>query len=75
VRPFEPSTRAYLSAIAALELPVDARRVDTDPQFTAADRVAAREAIVAMITGLVGRPLRSLEYLSKLAAAGRRDGS
>jgi DNA repair protein RecO (recombination protein O) len=72
VRPFEVGTRQYLSAIAELETPGPARGVDSDPRFTPADRVAAREALIAMITGLVGRPLRSLEYLGKLVAAGRR---
>lgn len=72
VRPLEAGTRAYLHAIAELETPSGARGVDTDSRFTPADRVAAREAMIAMVTGLVGRPLRSLEYLGKLAAAGRR---
>jgi DNA repair protein RecO (recombination protein O) len=75
VRPFEPATRAYLTAVAALESPSAARAVDSDPRFSPADRVAARENLIAMVTGLVGRPLRSLEYLGKLVAAGRRDGS
>jgi DNA repair protein RecO (recombination protein O) len=67
VRPLEASTRAYLRAIASAHDPVAARAVDT--AFAAADRVAAREALVAMIVGLVGHPLRSLEYLAKLGAA------
>ena len=75
VRPFEPATRAYLTAIATLETPAAARAIDADPAWTRADQVAAREALVAMITGLIGRPLRSLEYLGKLSAAGRREGS
>lgn len=72
VRPYDPSTRAYLHEVAALGAPAAARAVDRDPRFTAADRAAARDALVAMVTGLVGRPLRSLEYLAKLGAAGRR---
>lgn len=52
-----------------------ARALDTDPRFAAADRAAGREAFVAMVSGLVGRPLRSLEYIAKLGAASRRDGS
>ncbi|MEO8706447.1 MAG: DNA repair protein RecO [Kofleriaceae bacterium] len=74
VRPFEPATRAYLQAIATADIQT-ARKVDSDSQFTAADRLAGREALIAMVTGLVGRPLRSLEFLGKLAAAGRRSGS
>jgi DNA repair protein RecO (recombination protein O) len=71
VQPLGQDTRAYLLAIAeAGSLPA-AREVDGDPRFHAADRVAGREALVAMVTDLVGRPLRSLEYLAKLAAARR----
>jgi DNA repair protein RecO (recombination protein O) len=72
VRPYEPGTRAYLQAVVELGGPGAARAVDADPRFTAADRTAARDALVAMVTGLVGKPLRSLEYLAKLGAAGRR---
>jgi DNA repair protein RecO (recombination protein O) len=72
VRPFDPATRAYLHAVAELAAPLAARAVDTDPRFTAADRTAGRDAMVAMIGGLVGKPLRSLEYLAKLGAVGRR---
>ena len=71
VRPLDVGTRTYLKEIGELDLP-DAHTIDRDPRFTATDRVAARDAMIAMITGLVGRPLRSLEYLAKLVAAGRR---
>lgn len=72
VRPIEPSARAYLRAVLELGTPSAARAVDADPQFTPADRAAGRDALVAMIVGLVGRPLRSLEYIAKLGAAQRR---
>ncbi len=72
VRPFDPSTRAYLTAVISLETPAAARAVDTDPRFAPADRAAARDATIAMVQTLVGRPLRSLEYIAKLGAAGRR---
>lgn len=72
VRGLEPATRAYLRAAADAEDPALARALDTDPRFTPADRTAAREAMIAMVTSLVGKPLRSLEYLAKLGAAGRR---
>jgi DNA repair protein RecO (recombination protein O) len=72
VRPFDPATRAYLHAVAELGTPIAARAVDSDPRFTSADRAAGRDAMVAMVVGLVGKPLRSLEYLAKLGAAGRR---
>ena len=82
VRPLDAGTRAYLAAIvdaglassssvpgASLER---ARALDLDPRFTAADRGAGRDALVASVVALVGRPLRSLEYLAKLGAATRR---
>ena len=71
-RPFDPATRAYLHAVIELDTPLAARAVDTDPRFTSADRTAGRDALVAMVGSLVSRPLRSLEYLAKLGAAGRR---
>lgn len=72
VRPFDPATRAYLHAVIELDTPLAARAVDTDPRFTSTDRAAGRDALVAMVTSLAGKPLRSLEYLAKLGAAGRR---
>ena len=69
IRPLDPQTRAYLRTIIELDNPAAARAVDTDERFTPADRHAARDAIVGMVTGLVGRPLRSLEYIAKLGAA------
>lgn len=72
IRPFEPATRAYLGAVRELETPLAARAVDQDPRFTTADRTAGRDAMVAMVGSLVGKPLRSLEYLAKLGASGRR---
>jgi recombinational DNA repair protein (RecF pathway) len=72
VRAFEEGPRAYLKAIAEAGSLEAAREVDA--RFPE-DRIAAREAMLSMVTTLVGRPLRSLEYLGKLAAAGRREGS
>jgi DNA repair protein RecO (recombination protein O) len=72
VRQLDPTTRAYLHAVVELGTPLAARAVDTDPRFTTAERTAGRDAMVAMVAGLVGKPLRSLEYLAKLGAAGRR---
>ena len=73
VRPFGAGARRYLHAISCAESPSAARALDD--LFAGEDRVEAREAVIAMVTGLVGKPLRSLEYLGKLAAAGRRAGS
>jgi recombinational DNA repair protein (RecF pathway) len=72
VRPFDPSTRAYLRAIADQATPLAARELDHDPRFAPAARTAGRDAVVAMVSHLVARPLRSLEYLAKLGAASRR---
>jgi len=72
VQAFGEGVRAYLRAIGEAGTLPEARAVDA--RFPD-DRIAAREAMVAMVTTLVGRPLRSLEYLGKLAAAGRREGS
>ncbi|MBA3542363.1 MAG: DNA repair protein RecO [Deltaproteobacteria bacterium] len=75
VRPLEPSTIGYLAAIAAHDNPGEARVLDTDPRFANADRAAGRDALVTMVSLLVGRPLRSLEYIAKLGAAARRHDS
>jgi len=72
VRPIDAAARAYLAAVGALDTPAAARAVDTDPRFGPADRAAARDALVSMVTALVDRPLRSLEYIAKLGAAQRR---
>lgn len=70
VQSFGEGARAYLAAIAAAGTLDEARGIDA--RFPE-DRIAAREAMVAMVTTLVGKPLRSLEYLGKLVAAGRRE--
>jgi DNA repair protein RecO (recombination protein O) len=72
VRPLDAGAIAYLRAIAEAANPQEAVALDTDPGVAQVDRIAARDAIVTMITGLVERPLRSLEYIAKLGAAGRR---
>ncbi len=71
VRPLAPDTRAYLVAVAEAGTLEEARAVDRDPRFAPADRLAGREAMIAMVTDLVGKPLRTLEYLAKLVAARR----
>ncbi len=69
VRVFEATTRAYLGAVLAAGTPSEAQVVDG--QFSATDRLAARDVVLAMVRGLVGKPLRSLEYIAKLGAAQR----
>lgn len=72
IRPLDPTTLAYLREVATLAAPAAARAVDTDPRFAPADRAAARDAMIAMVQQLVGKPLRSLEFIAKLGASGRR---
>ena len=72
VRMFEAGARAYLRAISNAGDPSSAQALDADPRFTFEDKLAAREALVSMLLGLIGKPLRSLEYIAKLGAAGRR---
>jgi len=71
VRPFAVEAQAYLRAILAFDTPAAARAVDADPRFAPADRLAARDAMLAMVSSVAGKPLRSLEYIAKLGAAGR----
>jgi len=75
IRPLDPATRAYLRAALEFESPSAARALDADPRFAPGDRIAGRDALISMITSLVGKPLRSLEYMAKLGAAGRRPES
>ena len=72
VRPLEPATLAYLRAVAAAGSPSAARALDSDPGVAPAYRTAGRDAMLAMVQSLVGKPLKSLEYIAKLGAAGRR---
>jgi DNA repair protein RecO (recombination protein O) len=72
IRPIDGGTLGYLRAIAAAGSPAGGRAADTDPAFTPHDRTAGRDAFVAMAQSLVGKPLKSLEYIAKLGAAGRR---
>jgi len=71
IRPIDRGTLAYLQAVAAAPSPSAARGLDTDPAIAPADRAAARDALVGMVVALVGKPLKSLEYIAKLGAARR----
>lgn len=70
VRQLGDGARRYLAEIAGVEDLAAAAVLDTT--YSIDDRVEAREAVLATINGVVAKPLRSLEYLAKLAAAGRR---
>lgn len=67
-RVLPPESLRYLGEIAARSTPTAARPLDADPRFPAAVRTAARDALVAMVSSLVDKPLRSLEYIAKLGA-------
>jgi DNA repair protein RecO (recombination protein O) len=75
VRPIDSGALAYLRAVADAGAPTAARGLDADSRFTPGDRAAARDALVAMLVGLVGRPLKALEYIAKLGAATYHRGS
>ena len=70
VRPLEPGTRAYLVEVEGARSLAEARAVDD--RHAPGDRTAARDAMLAMVTSLVGKPLKSLEYIAKLGAAAHR---
>ncbi len=72
VRPIDGGARTYLREAARCTAPAAGRALDVDARFSPEERATGRDALVAMIGGLVGKPLRSLEYLQKLAAFGRR---
>ena len=72
VRPIDDGTLAYLRAVGAASRGepttfAPARALDADAAFSPADRAGGRDALVSMVQGLVGRPLKSLEYIAKLA--------
>jgi DNA repair protein RecO (recombination protein O) len=64
VRPLPDGARAYLLAARAAPRLADAAALDG--RVDDHDRAAARDAVVGMIAGLVGRPLRSIEFIAKL---------
>ena len=70
VRPLEPGTRAYLVEVGRARSASEARAVDE--RHAPGERTAARDAMLAMVGSLVGKPLKSLEYIAKLGAAGKK---
>jgi DNA repair protein RecO (recombination protein O) len=65
VRRLGAEARRYLAAAAMAESPADA--VALDAAIDPTDRIAARDAVLGMIGSLVGRSLRSVEFIAKLA--------
>jgi DNA repair protein RecO (recombination protein O) len=72
IRPIDAGTLGYLRAVATAGSPSAARALDADPRVDPRDRAAGRDAMIGMVLSLVGKPLKSLEYIAKLGAAGRR---
>lgn len=77
VRPLPAGARAYLLAARAVNRLADAHRLDqldpgVDAEAARLDHHAARDAMVGMVTGLLGRPLRSVEFIGKVQSAARR---
>jgi DNA repair protein RecO (recombination protein O) len=72
IRPIDTGTLAYLRAVAGAGSPSAARALDADPRVTPGDRAAGRDAMIGFVLSLIGKPLKSLEYIAKLGAAGRR---
>lgn len=72
VRPLPAGARAYLLAARTGELAA-ARALDADDEAARVDHVAARDAMLGMLQHLLGRPLKTLEFLGKMSAARRRE--
>jgi DNA repair protein RecO (recombination protein O) len=67
VRPLPGAARHYLQTIARVPLG-GARELDQHDD----DRIAARDAVLAFVGHLVGRPLRTIAYVAQVHAALRR---
>jgi len=70
-RPLPPGARALLVAARAADDLEVARALDDPDEAARVDHAAARDAMLSMITHLVGRPLRSVEFITKLQTAAR----
>lgn len=64
LRPLPAAARAYLMTARVVDTLEDARELDAAAE--PGDPAAARDAVIAMITHLLGHPLRTLEFLGKL---------
>lgn len=61
LRPLAPAARRYLIDARAVASLADARDLDAGP-----DTHDARDAMIAMVTHLLGHPLKTLEFLDKM---------
>ncbi len=73
IRPLSTEARAYLRAAREVEHPVGAAPLDDATDDAARiDHGQARDAVVGMLLHLLGRPLRTLEFIGKVQTAHRR---
>jgi DNA repair protein RecO (recombination protein O) len=68
VRALSPAARHYLLAVRAVPLLSAAAALDADGDLIH-DRQVARDCLVAMLVGLIGHPLRTLEFIAKMRGA------
>jgi len=72
VRPLPAGARAYLLAARAADSLAAARGLDDGDDAARVDHGAARDAMQTMLTQLLGRPLRTVEFIGKVQTAARR---
>jgi DNA repair protein RecO (recombination protein O) len=72
VRPLPAAARAYLLEARAAAQLADARALDDPDEAARVDHAAARDAMLGMLTHLLGRPLRTVEFIGKVQTASRR---
>jgi DNA repair protein RecO (recombination protein O) len=69
VRALSPAARRYLLAVRDAPSLAAAAALDGDDDLVH-ERHVARDCLVAMVTGLVGHPLRSLDFIAKMRSPG-----
>jgi DNA repair protein RecO (recombination protein O) len=65
VRALSPAARGYLMAVREAPSLAAAADLDADDDLVH-ERHVARDCLVAMVVGLIGHPLRSLEFIAKM---------
>ncbi|MEZ4359056.1 MAG: DNA repair protein RecO [Kofleriaceae bacterium] len=66
-RVLSTDARRYLASLASAETIAAARALEAAAPVDAADRAAARDAMIAMIQVLVPRPLKTVEFIAKVS--------
>jgi len=67
IRPLPATARSYLVAVRQVDSLADAAVHDDDVD-AAHDRAIVRDCLVGMIVGLIGHPLRTVEFIAKMRA-------